>query len=156
MTAATTLLPPPFLRLAFRPLQDALLADGPSDVPAHRSSRWRYLAKTLIGAGLCLGVALLIVRVWQGMPAKEPVPLLFIPVIVSTAAVFGRAAGFVSSLGSGLAFSFLLFAPIHRWTIAEMSARNNVVWMLLAGIAISYFMPTVTKSATNRRPWTRH
>jgi Kef-type K+ transport system membrane component KefB len=140
MTAATTLLSPPFLRVMFRPLQEhrAAQADPRQQIPI--LGHWRYFLRTIGGSTFCVCAALLSITLSQGIIRKEIVPLLVIPVIVCTAVIFGRAAGFVGSLLSGLIFAFLLFPPLHSWSIIETSARNNLGWMLLAGIAISYFV----------------
>jgi hypothetical protein len=42
-----------------------------------------------------------------------------------------------------------LFVPLHSWSVTETAARNNLGWMLLAGIALSYF---VSKPAQESRP----
>lgn len=148
MTAATTLLSPPLLRLAFRDVQERSTALSPH-LDFLNLALWRQVLRTLLGAVFCAVLALISAQVVGELKFKDIVPLLFVPVIIATAAIFGRGAGILGSLASGLIFAVFLFAPIHSWSVTETTARNNLGWMLLAGIALSYF---VAKPAQESRP----
>jgi Kef-type K+ transport system membrane component KefB len=148
MTAATTLLSPPLLRFAFRDVQERSTMRSPH-FDLLKAPDWRQILKTILGAFCCALLALISARVVGELKLKDVIPLLFVPVIVATAAIFGRSAGILGSLASGLIFALFLFVPLHSWSVTETAARNNLGWMLLAGIALSYF---VSKPAQESRP----
>lgn len=148
MTATTTLLSPPLLRFAFRDIQERSIVRS-HHLHVFTAAHWRRVLGTILGALFCAIVAWITAKLVIELNIKNMVPLLFIPLIVATAAIFGRGAGILGSLASGLIFALLLFVPLHSWDVTETAARNNLGWMLLAGIALSYF---VAKPAQESRP----
>lgn len=67
-------------------------------------------------------------------------PLFFIAAIVFVAIPFGRGAAYVGCIAASLVFAILLFEPVGSLTIRDANERMNLVWMLLGGIAGSYFV----------------
>jgi len=146
MTAATTLLSPPLLRFAFRDAQERSSGRG-SHVHLFSAAYWRQVLRTVLGVVFCAVTSMIMVQAVSKLNFKDIVPLLFVPVIIATTVFFGRSAGILSSLVSGLIFALFLFSPLHSWSVTETAARNNLGWMLLAGIALSYFASKPTQES---------
>jgi Kef-type K+ transport system membrane component KefB len=107
MTAATTLLSPPLLRFAFRDVQERSVVRSPH-FDFRKAPDWRRVLRTLLGAVGCALLALISARVVRELKFKDMIPLLFVPVLVATAAICGRGAGILGSLASGLIFALFL------------------------------------------------
>ncbi len=136
MTAATTLVSPPLLRVLFKPTDEERRAR----VAGTFSRRnLRVLLSSVVGLLFCSGLAALGTALFSSKSWRSFIPLAFILVIILAAVLFGRAAGIFGSLAAALIFAIFLFKPIGSWTVAENAARVNIGWMLLAGIALSYF-----------------
>jgi len=76
---------------------------------------------------------------WQNL-----VPLVFIVVLLVIARTFGSRAGILSTVLAALIFASFLFAPTRSISIASDSARSNLGWMLLIGIAFSFLFAPPT------------
>lgn len=78
-------------------------------------------------------------RSWQNL-----VPLAFILVLLVIAATFGARAGILGTVLAALIFASFLFAPTRSVSVASDSARSNLGWMLLIGIAFSFLFAPPT------------
>jgi K+-sensing histidine kinase KdpD len=68
------------------------------------------------------------------------VPTGFLIVIILIARLWGRLAGVLGTAIAALVFAFLLFNPVGSWIVNDDAARTNLGWMLLGGMALSYFL----------------
>lgn len=78
-------------------------------------------------------------RSWQNL-----VPLVFIVVLLAIAGIFGARAGILGTLLATLVFASVLFGSSGSITVASDSARSNLGWMLLIGIAFSFLFAPPT------------
>lgn len=75
-------------------------------------------------------------RVW--------IPLIFSLVLLVIAVVFGARAGIIGTVLAAAIFA-LLFSPVGRLNVMNSSARSNIAWMLLIGVAFSFlFAPSTS------------
>ena len=73
------------------------------------------------------------------------VPLAFSVVLLVIALVFGTRAGVLATLLAASIFAVFLFQPTGSLRVAESTARANLGWMLLSGLAFSLlFAPSST------------
>ena len=100
-------------------------------------------ATTAIGGLLCALAAACFGAIASGHPWAANVPLLFCPVLIIAAEVFGSRAGTLGTLLSALVFASLLF---QGSSAANGAYRANLAWMLLIGISFSFlFAPPSVK-----------
>lgn len=66
------------------------------------------------------------------------IPLCFSVVLLLTALIFGTRAGLLGSVLAALVFAVFLFSPIGKISVADQTARTNLGWMTLTGIAFSF------------------
>jgi K+-sensing histidine kinase KdpD len=103
-------------------------------------SRVRVPRRTdlLIGVLICAIVALGASFLAAGHSWQVTVPLLFSAVVLLTATRFGVRAGIVGTLLAAGIFAVFLFKPLGQLRVANQTARDNLVWMLLLGIVFSF------------------
>jgi len=97
-----------------------------------------------IGVVLCAIAAVGASAVASGHSWKNMVPLVFILVLLLIAGLFGTRVGILSTVLAAVIFSGFLFAPTGSIEVASDSARNNLGWMLLIGIAFSFLFAPPT------------
>ena len=102
------------------------------------------LIDAAIGAVLCGLAAIGATAVSAGHSWQNLVPLVFIVVLLLVAGIFGARAGILGTVLAALIFASFLFSPIGRLSVASDSARNNLGWMLLIGIAFSFLFAPPT------------
>jgi K+-sensing histidine kinase KdpD len=85
-----------------------------------------------------------------GHPWHVWVPLVFSVVLLVIALSFGTRAGVWATLLSALVFAVLLFSPIGSFRVIESTARANLGWMLLAGLAFSLLLAPPTHGLRKR------
>jgi K+-sensing histidine kinase KdpD len=115
------------------------------------SPRGRHRLDTLIGTLLCASIALLMSLLFSGSPVRATLPLLFIAVLFVAALRYGAISGIVGGLVAALIFSYFLFAPIGSFRVERSPARDNLGWMLLVGIPVSYFVATSREDTQLRK-----
>ena len=93
-------------------------------------------AATVIGTGLSALAALLLAGAFAGRPSRGLVPLLFVVVLLILAYRYGATVGLLGSAVAAVIFALCLFPPVGHLRIESESARANLGWMLLAGIAV--------------------
>jgi K+-sensing histidine kinase KdpD len=91
---------------------------------------------------LCASLALLMSLLFGSSPVRATLPLLFIAVLFVAAMRYGAVSGIIGGLVAALIFSYFLFAPIGSFRVERSPARDNLGWMLLVGIPVSYFVAT--------------
>lgn len=92
---------------------------------------------SLAGGGICGLIALAASGLAAGRTWQSWMPLAFTAVLFLTALLFGSRAGLLGSVLAALIFSLFLFAPIGKIAVADPTARMNLGWMTLTGIAFS-------------------
>jgi K+-sensing histidine kinase KdpD len=93
----------------------------------------------LIASAAAYGLA----RLFAGDDLKVFLPLWFVAVLVVLALRYGIAVGVIGSLLSAAIFATTLFKPVGSLWISDLAARQNLAWMVLAGVALSYlFAPS--------------
>ncbi len=92
---------------------------------------------------LVAGAAYLLAKVFVGHDVKVFLPLWFVAVLVALAVRYGIAVGVIGSLLSAAIFATTLFSPVGSLWISDHAARQNLAWMVLGGVALSYlFAPS--------------
>jgi K+-sensing histidine kinase KdpD len=86
---------------------------------------------------MCLAAATVVIAIFGSTPIENLTPLLFLAVIVSVAIYFGSVAGTVGTLTAGFLFAVLLFRPVPSLVVDNLSARSNLIWMVLIGVILS-------------------
>jgi hypothetical protein len=110
-------------------------------------------AMTAIGGLLCGLAAACVGAIASGHPWAANVPLLFCPLLIVAAEVFGSRAGTLGTVLSALVFGSLLFQGNSN---ANGAYRANLAWMLLIGISFSFLFapPSVKFRRPQRAPHT--
>ena len=93
---------------------------------------------TLVGSFLCFVAAFLATIFAHGRAWQVDVPLPFTAVLLVVALLFGVRAGVIGTLLSALVFATHLFIPLGSIRIECITARSNLGWMLMVGIAFSF------------------
>jgi K+-sensing histidine kinase KdpD len=107
------------------------------------------LMDAAIGGLLCALAAVGFSAAADGHAWMNVAPLIFMAVLLVTAAIFGARAGILGTVLAALVFAGFLFGPLGSIQVANDSARANLGWMLLIGIGFSFlFAPP---SSTIRR-----
>lgn len=103
--------------------------------------------------GILLTVLSALCVVWVFRHAAHPAiaPFIFVLVLTLIAREFGAQSAFLGTLLSAGVFAYFLFAPIGSLQVADDNARRNLFWMLLCGIVISEFVPSVSVSKDQRK-----
>lgn len=104
------------------------------------------LMDVALGSLICALAALGASVISAGHSWKNLVPLLFALVLLVIAEIFGARAGILGTVLAALVFASFLFAPIWSVSIASDSARSNLGWMLVIGIAFSFLFAPPTSS----------
>lgn len=103
------------------------------------TTRFRAATGVLLVATAAYGLA----RLFSGHDLKVFLPLWFIAVLVVLGLRYGIAVGVIGSLLSAAIFATTLFSPVGSFRISDQVARQNLAWMVLAGVALSYlFAPS--------------
>lgn len=95
-------------------------------------------AEFVVGGLFCTIAALLATAVAAGHPWSVWIPLFFSAVLFLTALLFGSRAGLLGSVLAALVFALFLFSPTGKLSVADQTARTNLGWMTLTGIAFSF------------------
>jgi Kef-type K+ transport system membrane component KefB len=136
MTMVTTIVTPPLLKLPFRSLVESKTPIR--TVPDEKW--WRRVVGPSLGIIFSAVASLLAIVAFHERPSRVFVPAAFLVVIVPVARIWGRTAGVLGTATAGLAFAFLLFNPVGSWLVNDDAARTNLGWMILGGMALSYFL----------------
>lgn len=102
------------------------------------SSRLLPLLDTAIGTLLCASVALILALVFGQTRLEFALPLICLAVVLAVAARFGVATGVLGSIVSAFLFAYFVYSPEGSFHIASPDARENVSWLLLGGISLSF------------------
>jgi K+-sensing histidine kinase KdpD len=110
-------------------------------------SWWRdKLASPAMGVILCTAAAECFSFLFHESSFKGYLPLLFIVIILLIAIRFGTWAGVVGTLLSSVVFALFLFAPQSSVIVSDLTARSNLIWMVVVGLVLSYFFAATPPS----------
>jgi len=103
------------------------------------SGRFRAASGVLIAAAAAYAAAWL----FQGNDVRVVLPLWFVAVLVVVGLRYGIGVGIVGSLLSAAIFAIMLFSPLGSFRVTDHVARQNLAWMILGGVVLSYlFAPS--------------
>ena len=107
--------------------------------------------KVLIGTILCAAVAVVVAVMGQSKPGKSILPIWFLAAVMLVIFRFGALAGILGTVVSGIIFAVYLFEPLGRFAVHDEVQKNNLMWMVLVGLALSIFgHPPEKKSASSK------
>jgi Kef-type K+ transport system membrane component KefB len=135
MAMVTTIATPPLLKLPFRSLVHS--REPVKSVPDQRA--WRRIVGPVLGVATSALLSVLAIVVFRERPSRILVPAGFLIVILLVARVWGLVAGILGTATAAFVFAFLLFNPVGSWIVKDDVARTNLGWMILGGMALSYF-----------------
>jgi K+-sensing histidine kinase KdpD len=99
-----------------------------------------------LGGLVCALAAMGLSAAAEGHTWKNLVPLIFTAVLLAIAALLGARAGILGTILAAMIFASFLFGPAGKIQVANESARANLGWMLLIGIAFSFlFAPPTSR-----------
>ena len=104
----------------------------------HHSVRLISFLDTAIGTLLCTSAAALLAALFASSSVRLALPLICLAIVLAVAARFGATAGVLSSLLSALVLAYFVFSPVNSLQVADTTARNNLGWLLLGGISLSF------------------
>ena len=119
----------------------------------HHSVRLISLLDTVIGTLLCTSAAALLAGLFASSSVRVALPLICLAIVLAVAARFGATTGILSSVFSAIVLAYFVFSPVHSLEVADATARNNLGWLLLGGISLSFlFGPTPEEVYKERHP----
>jgi len=98
------------------------------------------VGRPITGALLSLMAALVVAKVFSHSQFRMLVPLGFVAVLIALASRFGPIVSVVGAVLSAMVFAYFLFPPLFSLRVAEAAARENLSWMALSAIALSYLL----------------
>jgi Kef-type K+ transport system membrane component KefB len=149
MSMVTTIATPPLLKLPFRSLAQP---DIPQKIALHQNI-WRRTVGPVFGIIVSVVLSVVFTLIFRERPSRVLIPAGFLIVITLIARMWGRVAGVLATATAALVFAFVLFNPVGSWIVNDDAARTNLGWMMLGGMAISYFLGKHNRTEqTDRRP----
>jgi len=108
---------------------------------------------TAIGTLLCTSAAVLLAALFASSTVRLALPLICLAIVLAVAARFGATAGVLSSILSALVLAYFVFSPVNSLQVTDVTARNNLGWLLLGGISLSFlFGPSPGEVYRERHP----
>lgn len=98
-----------------------------------------FALKTAAGTCLCAALAVVLALIFSTNPHKSWLPILFIAILLFIALRFGAVSGLAGGVAATLIFAYFLFTPVGSVRVEKKEARDNLGWMLLVGVPVSYF-----------------
>ena len=92
------------------------------------------------GVLVCFTAALVCARLFLHSPLRHYVPLGFIVVIAAVATRFGGLAGMLGGVLAAMVLAYCLYPPLGSLRVDDGTARENLSWMILSAIAISFLL----------------
>jgi K+-sensing histidine kinase KdpD len=106
-------------------------------VPHFRRSQEIY------GAFLCAVAAGLIALCLHARPLRTSVIFPFLLVVIFVARHFGATAAMVGATLAAAVFSRFMLPPIGSFRIEDVTAKETLLWFLVAGITLGYLFAPV-------------
>ena len=96
--------------------------------------------RTVTGLLLSLAAAFMVAGLFSHSELRLFVPLGFVFVLIVLAARFGLMVSVLGSLVAAVVFAHRLFPPLGSVGVEHTAVRENLGWMILAAIALSYLL----------------
>lgn len=108
--------------------------------------------RPVVGTALCGILAIAISLLGQSKPGKSALPIWFLAAVMVIVFRFGSMAGVLGTILSGIIFAVCLFDPLGSLAVHDAVQKNNLMWMVLAGLMLSIFgrPPRRKSSATGK------
>jgi K+-sensing histidine kinase KdpD len=100
----------------------------------------RANVNTAIGVLVCGWSAVALSVVFSRTGHRTLLPILFLAVIILVAMRCGVTAGILGSILAAIIFAYFVYRPIGSVFVENKSARMNLAWLLLGGLAFSYLL----------------
>lgn len=100
-------------------------------------------SQDVYGASLCAVAAALVALCLRTTALRAAVIFPFLVVIVFVALRFGAAASIVGTSISAAIFSRFMLPPLGSFAIQDPTAKENLLWFLVAGITLGYLFAPV-------------
>jgi integral membrane sensor domain MASE1 len=97
----------------------------------------RSWIRPAIGITLCVSIAAGLSAILEGSSLSRWLPFITLAVIVFVASRFGAVAGVLGTIAAAIVFAGFLFAPKLSLRVDDSAQRSNLIWMVIAGIALS-------------------
>jgi len=99
--------------------------------------RWLY---PCIGIASCTVAAASLAPIFSSSSFKPFLPFVFLALILLVAVRFGSIAGVLGTIVAAIIFAAFLFEPTLSLAVRDKAARSNLIWMMIAGSALSELM----------------
>ena len=96
--------------------------------------------RTLTGLLVVLAAALIAAGLFSHSNFRLFVPLGFVVVLIALAARFGVMVSVLGSLLAAMIFAQRLYEPAGSLRVEQLAARENLAWMILAAVSLSYLL----------------
>jgi K+-sensing histidine kinase KdpD len=110
-------------------------------------SRWHVPSfphsRDVYGASLCAGAAAVLALCLRATALRAAVIFPFLLVVIFVALRFGAVAGIVGTSAAAVIFSRFMLPPLGSFAIQDQAAKENLLWFLVAGIALGYLFAPV-------------
>jgi K+-sensing histidine kinase KdpD len=106
---------------------------------------------TGIGVVICAWTAALLCYLFQGRQGGALAPLIFLPIVIIVAMRFGLPAGAIGSVLAAFIFAVFLYQPLGSVSVANRTARMNLAWLVLGGLACSYLLAPASTNPQHHR-----
>ena len=106
--------------------------------------------KVLLGTILCGALAVVVAVMGQSKPGKSVLPIWFLAAVMLIIFRFGALAGILGTVVSGIIFAVYLFEPVGRLAVHNEVQKDNLMWMVLVGLALSIFGRPPEKAASSK------
>lgn len=119
--------------------QHPIFPAPPNGFGRHLTQLKQRIASTLyhlFGVVLCLIAALICAKVFIQSPSARYVPLGFIVVLLLIGARFGALVSILGAIVAALIFAYSLYPPLGSFHVADDSARESLLWMLLCALVV--------------------
>lgn len=103
--------------------------------------------KPWLGILLCVALAAVVAIMGQGKPGKAALPMWFLAAVMVIIFRFGSLAGILGTIFSAIIFATFLFEPFGRLAVHDSVQKDNLMWMVLLGLALSIFGRPPAKKA---------
>jgi K+-sensing histidine kinase KdpD len=91
----------------------------------------------VVGTLLCATTAVCLSVIFEQSSFIKFLPLLTLVIIIWIASRFGATAGILGTIAAAIVFAGWLFTPRFSLRVANHSERSNLIWMVIAGVALS-------------------
>jgi K+-sensing histidine kinase KdpD len=98
------------------------------------------VGRPVTGVLLSLMTALVVAKVFSHSQFRALVPLGFVAILIALASRYEPIVSIVGAVLSAMVFAYYLFPPLYSLRVDDPAARENLSWMVLGAIALSYLL----------------